>query len=233
MGSRRVVFWDFDGTLAQRDGAWPEVLRDTILAVDPLNAVSVDSLAAGLRAGFPDWAPGEMRVYPDAAAWWAAASRPLITALLGAGIPSEIAGRAIAEVPRIYYQPAHWNTLPGAFRALTQTIDAGFTNVILSNHAPELPVLVDALGFGPLVERTITSASLGIEKPNPTVFRTALQLVDAAVDSWMIGDNPIADVAGARAAGMRALLVHRRETGLKSVTLMDAAAQVIQDGPTG
>jgi putative hydrolase of the HAD superfamily len=30
--------------------------------------------------------------------------------------------------------------------------------------------------------------------------------------AWMVGDNPVADVAGARAAGMRAILV-RHEDG--------------------
>ena len=116
-----------------------------------------------------------------------------------------------------------------AVRSLKGTSRAGFTNVILSNHAPELPELVHALGFASLVERTITSASLGVEKPNPVIFQTALRLTRGTPDSWMIGDNPTTDIEGAQAIGMRAVLVHRSITDAPPLTLMDAAAQVISD----
>ncbi len=170
-------------------------------------------------------------VYVEAAARWAAASPTLVNACLGAGVELPIVERAVAEVPRIYYQPADWRIMAGALNALTKTCVAGFTNVILSNHAPELPGLVDALGFASHVERTITSASLGVEKPNPIIFRTALRLVDGAPDSWMIGDNPSADVEGAQAVGMRAMLVHRSIADMPSLTLEAAAARVVGSLP--
>jgi FMN phosphatase YigB (HAD superfamily) len=231
VGQRQVVFWDFDGTLAVREGTWSTILHEAILAADPSIEVAVDGLAAGLLRGFPDWEAGEPRVYPDAAAWWSAASPVLIRACVGTGVDRRIAENAVVEIPRIYYRPAAWRVMRGALSSLETTARAGLVNVVLSNHAPELPHLIEDLGLGPLVERAITSASLGVEKPNPIMFQSALGLTDAAPDSWMIGDNPITDVAGARAVGMRALLVHHPTGDGRRLTLEDAAQEIIRSLP--
>ena len=92
--------------------------------------------------------------------------------------------------------------------ALTRTHSAGYRNVIGSNHAPELPSLVRDLGLDPLIDTTITSATVGAEKPNPAFFRHALESTgDEVATSWTVGDNPAADIAGADAAGLRAVLI--------------------------
>jgi len=117
MGDRHVVFWDFDGTLAERDGMWPAILHDAMLAVDPGNAISVEDIAPWMEQGFLNWKPGQLRIYPNAAAWWASASATLVDACCAAGIESAIAERAAAEVPRIYYRTRNWRIMPGAFES--------------------------------------------------------------------------------------------------------------------
>jgi FMN phosphatase YigB (HAD superfamily) len=229
MADVRMVFWDFDGTLAVREGSWPSILREAVLAVDPEHEVDVDELAIGLGGGFPRWGPEGMGVHAHAADWWAAASPVLVEACVAAAVDRALAARAMAEIPAIYYRPTSWRLLPGAREALEAVSRAGLLNVVLSNHAPELPGLVDALGFGPLVMRTITSASLGVEKPDPAMFETAFRLVGAARDSWMVGDNPVADIAGARRVGMSALLVHRPDGTAPSVTLVEAAERIVTE----
>ena len=57
VSDERVVFWDFDGTLAERDGMWPNVMYDAILRIDPSSEVSLTCLAAGLQRGFPNYGP--------------------------------------------------------------------------------------------------------------------------------------------------------------------------------
>lgn len=228
-----MVFWDFDGTLAAREGSWPTILRDAVLAADPTQTLDVDKLAIELRGGFPQWGPKGMGSYPRASDWWTAASPVLMNACLSAGVDPALTRLAMAELPSLYYRPTAWQILPGAREALQTVSRAGLFNVVLSNHAPELPGLVDALGFGPLVMRTITSASLEFEKPDPVIFETAFRLVDAARDSWMIGDNPVADIAGARHVGMRAVLVHRSNGPVSGITLADAAAHVVAEEAAG
>ena len=47
-------------------------------------------------------------------------------------------------------------------------------------------------------------------KPDGVIFRAALELVGAAAaDAWHVGDTPEADVEGARAAGLRPVLIAR------------------------
>ena len=124
------------------------------------------------------------------------------------GIAHQVADAAADLLPATYYSPDAWRLVVDATRALEQARLAGYRNVILSNHAPELPDLVRDLGLSPLVELTITSAAVGAEKPNRLIFQRAIELAHACVErSWMIGDNPVADIAGAEAAGLRAVLV--------------------------
>ena len=98
----------------------------------------------------------------------------------------------------------------------------GYHNVILSNHAPELPQLVTALGLGDWIETTITSAALGTEKPNPRIFERAIEITRAGDDVWMVGDNPVADIAGAEGVGIRAIQIG------PTLTLTDAAIQIVE-----
>jgi putative hydrolase of the HAD superfamily len=60
-----------------------------------------------------------------------------------------------------------------------------------------------------------SSASIGYEKPHPAIFRRALAAIPAAGPVWMIGDNPVADVAGAEALGLPAILVRRSARGVR------------------
>jgi putative hydrolase of the HAD superfamily len=47
-------------------------------------------------------------------------------------------------------------------------------------------------------------------KPHPSIFRAALELMQVpAADAVMVGDSLAHDVAGARAAGMRGILLAR------------------------
>jgi FMN phosphatase YigB (HAD superfamily) len=49
-----------------------------------------------------------------------------------------------------------------------------------------------------------TSRELGATKPDPAFFRTAAERLGAApAECIMVGNDPVKDIAGARAAGMR------------------------------
>ena len=72
---------------------------------------------------------------------------------------------------------------------------------------PELPELIRRLGLADLLDGVLTSATTGYEKPNPEMFRIALRQAGDPDGAWMVGDNPIADIAGAESVGIRGLLV--------------------------
>jgi putative hydrolase of the HAD superfamily len=60
------------------------------------------------------------------------------------------------------------------------------------------------------VDAIVDSRSHGWVKPHPTIFQAALaRLGVAAEEAAMVGDSPAEDIDGARAIGMRAILVDR------------------------
>ena len=92
---------------------------------------------------------------------------------------------------------------------------------------PEDPLA--GLGLGDRFEAVLNSAATGFEKPHPRAFALALASAGQPRVAWMIGDNPVADVGGAVAAGLRAILVRTSppEPGIQhAVGLADIAAMV-------
>ncbi len=61
-----------------------------------------------------------------------------------------------------------------------------------------------------LVSAAVSSSQHGYLKPHPSIFEAALHLLGVpAGDAVMVGDSVGQDIAGARRAGMRAVLVRR------------------------
>ena len=55
----------------------------------------------------------------------------------------------------------------------------------------------------------------GYERPHTEAFRGVLDALGGTEDIWMIGDNAEADVAGAKAAGISAILVRKQREGVE------------------
>ena len=207
--SRGVVMWDFDGTLATRPGLWSRCVLEVLDEHAPGHGASRDELRAALRDGFP-WhradEPHPELCEPDA--WWAALDPLLGRAFSVGGVDTaRHVDLARAFRTRFIDGSVGWELFDDTRPALQATDDAGWRNVILSNHVPELAALVDTLGLSDLVERVFTSAVIGYDKPHPEAFRHALRESGDPATRWMVGDNPVADVAGAEALGIPAVLI--------------------------
>jgi len=69
---------------------------------------------------------------------------------------------------------------------------------------------LDAAGLTDRFDAIVTSAAAGTSKPDPRIFRRALEQVGvAAAEAVMVGDNVLRDVAGAQTAGLRAVWLDR------------------------
>jgi putative hydrolase of the HAD superfamily len=84
----------------------------------------------------------------------------------------------------------------------------GWRHAIITNHMPELPGIVKALGLSPYIEFCVDSALTGYEKPHPQAFRLALTMAGNPEQVWMVGDNMVSDIKGAEAVGIPAILVN-------------------------
>ncbi len=127
--------------------------------------------------------------------------------------------RAGADVHAVA-PPAMVAVLLGALRfrpfadvpgALAQLRAAGHRLVVVSNWDVSLHEMLRTTGLAALVDAAISSAEAGARKPDPAIFRRALGLVADADGRGALhaGDSLELDVAGARAAGLEAVLVAR------------------------
>jgi putative hydrolase of the HAD superfamily len=101
--------------------------------------------------------------------------------------------------------------VPGALRALRAR---GVTLVVASNWDCSLGEVLEQAGLRGLVDGVVTSAQVGAAKPERALFDAALELAGCAPgEAVHVGDSPDGDVAGAAAAGIRAILVERHGDG--------------------
>lgn len=118
-----------------------------------------------------------------------------------------------------------FTAFPDAAPALRALRSAGVRVVVVSNWDRSLPTALAQAGLGALVDGVVSSAEVGRAKPAPEPFRAGLELAGAAAgDALFVGDSPDTDIAGARGAGIRALLVARdgpAPDGLEAVTSLE------------
>ena len=101
---------------------------------------------------------------------------------------------------------------PGARDALTRLREMGMTLVIVSNTmrtpGATLRQVLSRLQLLDCFHHAVFSDELGIRKPDPAIFRAALQAVAGEPGTTVhVGDDPVLDVHGARAAGLRTIQV--------------------------
>ena len=120
---------------------------------------------------------------------------------------------------------------PDALEGLAALRERGHRLVVVSNWDCSLPDWLGPTGLLELVDGVVTSAGAGAAKPDPAVFRKALEL--AGVDragAVHVGDSLDNDVAGARALGIRAILVQRQgdpPPGVESVRALTEVATLV------
>jgi putative hydrolase of the HAD superfamily len=90
----------------------------------------------------------------------------------------------------------------------------GLRLVVVSNWDSSLSEVLERVGLRELVDEVIVSAVVGAAKPDRLIFEAALAAAGCeASEAVHVGDSAEADVGGARAAGIRPLLLAREGGG--------------------
>lgn len=83
---------------------------------------------------------------------------------------------------------------------------------VVSNAEGRVQRDLEAAGYGGLLEIVVDSHLVGVEKPDPEIFRIALRKMKVGPESAVyVGDLPSVDIAGARAAGLTPVLLDRHD----------------------
>ncbi|HET8650582.1 MAG TPA: HAD-IA family hydrolase, partial [Gemmatimonadales bacterium] len=89
--------------------------------------------------------------------------------------------------------------------------NAGFALGVVSNSDGRVAGALAAAGLIDCFDAVIDSALAGVEKPDPRIFLTALEALGVApAEALYLGDLPDVDIAGARSAGLAAVMIVRR-----------------------
>jgi HAD superfamily hydrolase (TIGR01662 family) len=121
--------------------------------------------------------------------------------------------RVVRAAERIYEQWAsnqHFEIYDDVAPVLAELAAAGLVLGVISNSHRSLEAFKTHFKLDALIGTTISSAEHGFMKPHRSIFEAALQRAHVtAADAVMVGDSLKADIEGARAAGMRGILLRR------------------------
>jgi putative hydrolase of the HAD superfamily len=105
-----------------------------------------------------------------------------------------------------------WRCYPDVGPALAALDRAGVPFAIASNFDGRLRGIAAGLPeLTPYRDRLVISSEVGYRKPHPALYRAAMDSIGLPADRIVcIGDDPVNDYEGPRAAGFRAILLDRR-----------------------
>lgn len=126
-------------------------------------------------------------------------------------LPSPPTASFISEFADLYV--SEWNKgvqyPPGISELLGRLATCFDLAVITNTHDPALvPGHLARMGVAGHFKTVVTSVEYGRRKPNPAIFTHTLELLGVASENCIyVGDNFKTDYLGARAAGIRAMLI--------------------------
>ncbi len=116
---------------------------------------------------------------------------------------------ALADLQAYHSERNLWENIPaGVPEALDELRDLGLKLVVVSNANGRLRLLMERVGLAGRVDLMLDSFEEGVEKPDPRLFQIAMERAGASADTTLhVGDLYYVDVAGARGAGLQAMLL--------------------------
>ncbi len=129
---------------------------------------------------------------------------------VGMGGPEAIASECATEIEQGWGVSENFELFEDVMPVLEELRRAELSIAVVSNGIRDLHAFVAHHRLD--VDAIVDSRSHGRVKPHPTIFQAALAaLAVAPEDAVMVGDSLEDDIEGARALGMRAILIDREE----------------------
>jgi len=114
---------------------------------------------------------------------------------------------------RIYDQWAgnhHFEMYEDVAPVLAELATRGYLIGAISNSHRSLEAFKEHFQLGRVITTAVSSAEHGYMKPHPSIFESAMQHAGVGpTESLMVGDSVRADIEGALAVGMQAVLLRR------------------------
>lgn len=115
------------------------------------------------------------------------------------------------EIYERFGEAQNWQPYPDVLPTLKKLREAGFIIGLISNWDTRLTSLAIEIGLSPYLDFVISSANVGLLKPQPQIFNLALKRAGVkAQESLHVGDHYYADIMGARTVGITPVLLDRK-----------------------
>ncbi len=199
-----AVFLDFGGTLVREQPSRTEIYAGVARARGvPVSTERMGELLQRAHAELPRELEGAFR-YSDP--WFRALQRRIFLDELQ--LPPELFEDLSEELFARFEDARTFVLFPGARELLAELARAGLFVALISNWSARLPRLLGALGLDSAFDLVLCSALERLEKPEPAIFRRALDRAGVPASRALhAGDQPERDARGALAAGLTAVLV--------------------------
>jgi putative hydrolase of the HAD superfamily len=205
----KIVFFDVGDTLVRIDPSWSAIYlrcsREFGVDVDEaaLKKAVDDASAAGFWDSSVPFEATEEASYQRIKAF-----DQKVMASLGHG---DLPDRFYRRLGELFLASEAWHVFPEVRGVLDRLGKAGLRTAVISNWVWGLPELLHDLDLAHHFEYVVVSSRVGYDKPHTGIFEHALERAGVSgSEAVHVGDNPATDVAGARAAGIRPILIRRR-----------------------
>jgi len=210
----KAVFFDWFNTLAQYEPP-REQLQSQALQEFGINA-SPRELERGLliadRAYFEESArsPIRERSTEEQLIFYIQYQKTVLTEA-GVNVSDELLVKLMNKLQQLY-RGLTFTLFSDVLLTLKTLKEQGFTLGLLTNLPSGIDTICENLGVKPYLDFTVTSAEAGAEKPNPAIFRIALERAGvSAQEAVHVGDQYGLDVVGARESGISPILLDRSD----------------------
>lgn len=204
----RAVFLDIGGTVMEPNPSWEHVYA--LALAEHGVTIPTGELEEALRYVYRHGGWGmEAGFEPDEETSFQRTVTLDRQALERLGVPDlpEAFYRRLAD---LFLVTSHWHVFPDAYPALEGLERHGLVIGAVSNWVWTLPELLHALDLVRHFDFIAASARIGYEKPHAGIFEWALERAGvSAAEAIHVGDHLDADVGGARAVGIDAVLLDR------------------------
>jgi putative hydrolase of the HAD superfamily len=113
-----------------------------------------------------------------------------------------------------FAEPGVWDLYPETIEVL-DALHGRFELAVISNFDGRLRMILEHLGVTKFFAHLFISSELGADKPDPAIYRRALQLSGIQPDEALhVGDDPERDWKGATAAGLSIFRLERPKNSL-------------------
>ena len=239
---RRAVFFDLVGTLIRPAGSigaqYSELARRLEVDADAreLERAFQQVMRTAPPMAFPGRSAAEVPRLEKA--WWRELVREVVRR---AGLSAALEGSRFEayfdSLYRHFATGSAWVIYPDVVPALSRLRSDGRPVGLVTNYDARVHPLLEALELRAWFDCVAIPGLAGAAKPDPAIFRYALEQAEVTAEcATYVGDLIDEDVDGARAAGIRPILLdragrHRGVAGVVRIESLDDLAAALNAAP--